>query len=49
MARAGYGDLEVGAETSSVQAVHPVGTAAAPGIAFSTDTDVGLYLSLIHI
>jgi hypothetical protein len=44
MARAGYGDLEVGAETSSVQAVHPVGTAAAPGIAFSTDTDVGLYL-----
>ena len=43
MARAGYGDLEVGAETSSVQAVHPVGSAAAPGIAFSTDTDVGLY------
>ena len=43
MARAGYGDLEVGAETSSVQAVHPVGTEAAPGIAFSTDTDVGLY------
>jgi len=43
MARAGYGDLEVGAETSSVQAVHPVGTASAPGIAFSTDTDVGLY------
>jgi hypothetical protein len=43
MARAGYGDLEVGAETSSVQAVHPVGTAAAPGIAFSTDTDIGLY------
>jgi len=43
MARAGYGDLEVGAETSSVQAVHPVGTSAAPGIAFSTDTDVGLY------
>ena len=43
MARAGYGDLEVGAETSSVQAVHPVGSASAPGIAFSTDTDVGLY------
>jgi len=43
MARAGYGDLEVGAETSSVQAVHPVGSAVAPGIAFSTDTDVGLY------
>ena len=43
MPRAGYGDLEVGSETSAPQAVHPVGSAAAPGIAFSTDTDLGLY------
>ena len=43
MPRAGYGDLEVGSETSAPQAAHPVGTAAAPGITFSTDTDLGLY------
>ena len=43
MARAGYGDLEVGAETSSVQAVHPAGTAAAPGLTFSADADTGVY------
>ena len=43
MPRAGYGDLEVGSETSAPQAAHPVGTAAAPGLTFSTDTDVGLY------
>ena len=43
MPRAGYGDLEVGSETSAPQAVHPVGSASAPGIAFSTDTDLGLY------
>ena len=43
MPRAGYGDLEVGSETSAPQAAHPVGTAAAPGLTFSTDPDVGLY------
>ena len=43
MAKAGYGDLEVGAETSSVQAVHPAGTAAAPGLTFSADADTGIY------
>ena len=43
MPRAGYGDLEVGTETSAPQAAHPEGTAAAPGLTFATDTDVGLY------
>jgi len=43
MAKAGYGDLEVGAETTSPQAIHPQGTAAIPGITFSADTDTGVY------
>jgi hypothetical protein len=43
MAKAGYGDLEVGAETSSPQAIHPVGTATIPGITFSADEDTGVY------
>jgi hypothetical protein len=43
MAKAGYGDLEVGAETSSPQAVHPVGSASIPGLTFSADEDTGIY------
>ena len=43
MAKAGYGDLEVGAETSSPQAIHPQGTAVIPGLTFSADTDTGIY------
>ena len=43
MPRAGYGDLEVGTETSAPQAVHPGGTAGAPGITFSDDADSGVY------
>ena len=43
MAKAGYGDLEVGAETTSPQAIHPQGTATIPGITFSADTDTGVY------
>ena len=43
MAKAGYGDLEVGAETSSPQAIHPQGTATIPGLTFSADTDTGIY------
>lgn len=43
MPRAGYGDLEVGTETSAPQAVHPGGTASAPGITFSDDADSGVY------
>ena len=43
MPRAGYGDLEVGTETSAPQAVHPAGTAGAPGITFVDDADSGLY------
>jgi len=45
MAKAGYGDLEVGAETSSPQAIHPQGTASIPGLTFSADTDTGVYRS----
>ena len=43
MPRAGYGDLEVGTETAAPQAVHPGGTASAPGITFSDDADSGVY------
>ena len=43
MPRAGYGDLEVGTETSAPQAVHPAGNASAPGITFSDDADSGIY------
>ena len=43
MPRAGYGDLEVGTETAAPQAVHPGGTAGAPGITFSDDADSGVY------
>ena len=43
MPRAGYGDLEVGTETAAPPAVHPGGTASAPGITFSDDADSGVY------
>jgi hypothetical protein len=45
MPRAGYGDLEVGTETSAPQAVHPAGNASAPGLTFVDDADSGLYIA----